>query len=256
MTVSPHRDDAAFSLGLAIGVWLSEGHAVEVMDCFTRSDFAPYSDAESLHPHDRLSYVTAVRGREEASWAKLYRGSLAITDLRLKDAPLRFRCSAEEVLGRLPSPTDKAVGVMQKALSRSGANAFVLPLALGRHVDHVTACESAIPATTGSAPCAFYEDLPYAARPGAAEGIENAVVDAAKLLGEPLLPMFVCAASGEPAAAVARKRKLALCYDSQISDDVVEQIAGFCLRYGGRERIWVNAAWQRAFSAHATEAVR
>ena len=261
VVVSPHRDDAAFSLGLAIGRWLADGHSVDILDCFTRSTYAPYSDADSLHPNDRLSYVTALRAREDAAWTKMYRGGLTITDLRLKDAPLRLRCSPYEVLGRPTSPTDKAIGVIQKGLSRSGAQAFVLPLALGRHVDHVTACESSIPTASGQAPCAFYEDLPYAARPGAAEEIDEVVVEAARLLGEPLVPVFVSEPLQDPAAAIERKRKMALCFDSQIDNDAVEQIAGFCARYSGRERLWVNVAWQRssvatAFVFNSPEAAR
>ena len=81
-----------------------------------------------------------------------------------------------------------------------------------------------------------------------AEAIDAAVVDAATLLGEPLQPFF---ASGEQdaAAATERKRKFARCYDSQIDEHTVEQIAGFCARYGGRERLWANAAWARMFAA-------
>jgi len=33
--LSPHRDDAAFSVGLAIAEWLNAGYAVEVVNCFT-----------------------------------------------------------------------------------------------------------------------------------------------------------------------------------------------------------------------------
>ncbi len=252
VVVSPHRDDAAFSVGLALDAWLAGGHSVEVMNVFTRSAYAPYSDAESLHSNDRLSYVTALRAREDLAWTKLYRGALSLADLRLKDAPLRFRCSADEVLGRPVSPSDKAFAVLQKGLSRSAGHAFVLPLALGRHVDHVTASEAAVRAA-GQLPCAFYEDLPYAARPDTADEIEaevgSAVVDAAALLGEPLQPVFAAQEAGDASASVARKRSFALCYDSQIDDNVVEQIAGFATRYGGRERMWANAAWQKVFPA-------
>jgi len=252
VVVSAHRDDAAFSLGLTIEAWLAGGHAVNVVSCFTRSAYAPYSDAESLHPNDRLSYVTAVRAREDTAWSKMYRGPLSLTNLRLKDAPLRFHCSADEVLGRPVSLTDKAFGVIQKGLSRSGGNAFVLPLALGAHVDHVTARDSSVPASAGQQPCALYEDLPYAARPGAEQSIEAAVIDAAALLGAPLHPVFATAEQ-DPDAATARKRRLAQNYDSQVDEATVEQIAGFCIRYGGRERLWANTAWLRAFAGQLGE---
>jgi hypothetical protein len=85
---------------------------------------------------------------------------------------------------------------------------------------------------------AFYEDLPYAARPGAARGIE-ALADS---IANDLRASFVCGKT-DVRAAEERKRCLALCYDSQIDHAVAEQIAGFCQRYGGRERLWVNRAW-------------
>ena len=103
-----------------------------------------------------------------------------------------------------------------------------------------------MPATAGQQPCAFYEDLPYAVSMSG-EAIDAAVVDAAALLGEPLQPFFA-AAEGDIAGAAERKRKIARQYDSQIDENTVEQIASFCLRYGGRERLWANAAWLRAFA--------
>gem|GEM_PF-6042353 len=34
------------------------------------------------------------------------------------------------------------------------------------------------------------------------------------------------------------------CYDSQIDESVTTEIAEFSRRYGGRERLWGNAAWR------------
>ena len=46
--------------------------------------------------------------------------------------------------------------------------------------------------------------------------------------------------------AVAKKRRVAWCYDSQIDEAATTGIAEFCRRYEGRERIWANAAWRAA----------
>jgi hypothetical protein len=43
--------------------------------------------------------------------------------------------------------------------------------------------------------------------------------------------------------AVGRRRRIAWCYDSQIDESATAEIAGFCRRYEGRERMWGNAAW-------------
>ncbi len=61
-----------------------------------------------------------------------------------------------------------------------------------------------------------------------------------------LQPVFAGGARGTEAAieeAVARKRRIAWCYDSQIDERATTEIAMFCRRYEGRERIWGNAAW-------------
>lgn len=248
--VSPHGEDAALSLGLAIGSWLEQGHSVEVVNCFTRSESAPYSDADSVHANDRMSFVTALRRREAEAWQKLYRsGKLTLTDLNLKDAPLRLHCPPEEVFSVAMNESDKAFAKIHKALEQSRAAAIVFPLGLGGHVDHRTAMLAATGVVAASA-VAFYEDQPYAAEPGAV--IDDTAQAAALLLGKPLEPVFAGEVS-DVDAAVARKRRMALCYVSQLDDAQVEQVAGFCAQYGGRERLWAGPRWRELFG---TQVVR
>ena len=245
VVLSPHRDDAAFSLGLNIGAWLEAGHRVEVVNCFTRSEYAPHAEFEFIHSNDRLPRVTALRLREDQSWQKMY-GARAprLTDLSLKDAPLRMHVSIHQVCGLAVNPEDKAMVKVPKAVAALGAEALVVPLALGAHVDHVTVREAMVRAGLAEGlPVAFYEDLPYAARPGAAEAIEAD----AMAVSEQLQAVFVTK-EGAVGVAVARKRRLALCYDSQIADEEADEIAAFCERYGGQERLWGNAAWRASES--------
>jgi hypothetical protein len=193
---SPHRDDAGFSVGLAVGSWLQRGHAVEVVNVFTRTEYAPYSDADSLHPNDRMSFASATRKREDEAWVKLYvgqlgRGKLTLTDLNLKDAPLRLHCSPDEVQQREPDLTEKVSSKIKRALEMSKADAFVLPLAVGNDVDHLTVRIACLPTDAQAFALAFYEDLPYAAREP--ESIE-AVVQATSLAAAvPLEATFVTA---------------------------------------------------------------
>ncbi len=246
--VSPHRGDAAFALALAVEAWLVQGHAVEVVSCFTRSEFAPYSDAGSLHANDRISFVTAVRKREDEAWRKQYGvAKLTLTDLNLKDAPIRLHCSPEKVFGRPADVSEKVVSKVRRALELSGAGALVLPLGLDGHVDHVSARDAAMPAQTSALPLAFYEELPYAARAGGEEALEAAVNQLSLTLQTELQPAFASSlqrAESAIEAAVLRKRRAAWCYDSQIDESVTTEIAEFCRRYGGRERLWANAAWR------------
>lgn len=241
LVLSPHYDDAAFSLGLSIACWLQCGHTITVVNCFTRSEYAPYADDVHLHPNDRMSRVTALRQKEDETWRRLYKGKLQTLALGLKDAPLRLHIDVQEVCAHEVNPADKAFAKIRRAIEQTKAQALLIPLALGQHVDHLTTRDAALLARGPDLPCAFYEDLPYAARPNVAETIEACagIVDvdvSAVFASEPL----------DPANAVLRKHRLALCYDSQIEDDVLDQIASFCLRYDGRERLWANRAWKQS----------
>jgi LmbE family N-acetylglucosaminyl deacetylase len=244
--VSAHRGDAALAVGLSIGAWLAAGHAVEVIACCTRSEWAPYSDAGSVHANDRMSFVSAVRRREDEAWAKLYPvgkgvGRLTLTDLNLKDAPLRLHIGADEVFGLSVNLADKAFVKIQRAVERSGAQALVAPLALDAHIDRLTARTAALAAWAGL-PLALYEDLPQAA---SSQTLEQAARSIATTVGMQLEPVFVGGpkSGDEIEAAVARKRRLAWCYDSQLDEATTAQIAEFCRGYAGRERLWASAAW-------------
>ena len=241
--VSPHRDDAALSLGLGVRAWLAAGHAVEVVNCFTRSDYAPFSDAESLHENDRMTYVTAVRGREDQAWKHTYKAlanRLTITDLNLKDAPRRLRVTADEVCTINIDPADKAMPKIARALGAMKMDALILPLAIGEHVDHRIARNAALSVAGDVGAFAFYEDLPYSARESAADDIPARAAELHAEMAEVIV--------GATADAFASKRKMAQCYDSQIDVAVCEQVAGFSERYGGGERIWANPAWLKAIA--------
>jgi hypothetical protein len=242
--VSPQRGDAAFALGLAVEAWLGRGHAVEVVSCFTRSEFAPYSDVGSVHANDRVSFVTAVRKREDEAWRKQHGAAkLTLTDLNLKDAPLRLHCGAEEVFGRAADGSEKVVGKIRRALEMSKPGALVLPLGLSGHVDYVTARDVALSALpVEGLPVAFYEELPYAADEGAEAAIEAVVAQLPLIVQSTLQPVFATEAMPSE-KAVARRRRIAWCYDSQIDESATAKIAEFCRRYEGRERMWGNAAW-------------
>lgn len=246
VVVSPHRDDAAFSLGLAIEHWLGKRNRVDVLNCFTQSQYAPYSDVENLHSNDRRSFASALRSREDVAWNKLMGGRLQITSLDLLDAPLRLSCSVDEAMKAEIRPGDRALsrvaGSLRKIAGKGefGSTAMLAPLAVGGHIDHRLVRQATLEALAGNGlPLAFYEDLPYAARPGG-EGEIEALVAAANL---GLEPVFLQPTAVDPAVSRARKHRLAECYDSQIDNIVAEQIAAFCERYAGRERVWANPAF-------------
>ena len=246
VVLSPHRDDAALALGLTIGAWLEQGHAVEVMNVFSRTEQAPFSDVDSLHGNDRVSFATAVRKREDESWVRLYqglpgKGRVTLSELNLKDAPLRLHCGLDEVF-REPEPTEKVMQKIKRALELSHSAVLVLPLGVGGHVDHLTVRQLALPVDMNVTPVAFYEDQPYSAQKPAL--VEQAVQAGALAAGAPLQAVFAAGPAADVGAALKRKRRMALCYDSQYEDATAEKIADYSVQYEGRERLWTNAAWR------------
>ena len=242
LVVSPHRDDAAFSLGLTIEGWCKAGYTVTVLNCFTQSDWAPFSDAGTLHSNDRVSFVTALRRREDIAWSKLLGANLHFHDLDLFDAPLRLSCAVEEVFAVDLRPGDRALTRVTGAIAKlaRGAAAVLAPLAIGNHVDHRIARQAALDAIAAwGLPLAFYEDLPYAAE----EGISDGVASEAAAVMPDLRSTFAGAPAADGAAAATRKARFAECYDSQIDSTVVHAIAKFSGQYEGRERLWVSPAW-------------
>jgi hypothetical protein len=242
--VSPHRGDAAFALGLSIEGWLRRGQTVEVLNCFTRSEFAPYSDVQSVHENDRMSFATAVRKREDEAWRKLYRTpKLILTDLNLKDAPARLHCAPEDVFRRQADTSEKLTSKIRKALALSNAGALVLPLACSTHVDYVSARDTALLDRTEMTPLAFYEELPLALHVTRAQ-TEAALEHLRRELRSELHEKSVCDDAGSTAEPlVGRRREFALCYDSQIDEKATNEIAAFCRTKALREPLWVNPAW-------------
>jgi LmbE family N-acetylglucosaminyl deacetylase len=230
-------------------------HTVTILNVFTRSRYAPYSDAAFVHENDELSYVSAMRLREDELFVrritetlpKGLKNNLHMVDLNLKDAPIRLRIPLEELSDTPVNPADHAIEKIRKALtkqSEAGAmEALVLPAALGNHIDHLTVREVAAPFTT-NIPSAFYEDLPYAAtHPSAATDLESFRETAAERNG-PLSPVIFRIES-----AMERKQKLVLGYASQIDTEAGTLISNFATRYDGGERLWANQSWIDAFTS-------
>ena len=253
LILSPHRGDAAFSLSLAITNWLAARHTVTILNVFTRSLHAPFSDAEFVHENDRMSYVSAMRLREDGLFvqrlqqnlSKSAKTNLRMVDLNLKDAPIRLRCPIEDICDRPVNPDDPAIEKIRKAITRqseAGAmDALVVPLALGEHVDHLTVRAAALPLTP-TLPSAFYEDLPYAAtHPSATTDLSALREEVTTRLNEPLTPTLC----QHPSAAELKHRLLTL-YASQLNDEAATRITDFGRRYQGGERLWANEQWRKA----------
>jgi hypothetical protein len=202
--------------------------------------------------------------------SRMQKQHLHMVDLNLKDAPIRLRILHDALYDTPVNPEDPAIEKIRKALTRqselSSLDALVLPAALGHHVDHLTVREAALP-LTATLPSAFYEDLPYAASHPSATADLDALQNAAAKIGEPLTPILyptqtptqsesLPEAEGEAqstatvqAERIARKRRLALGYASQIDEQTATLIANFATRYHAAERLWANQQWLEAFAS-------
>lgn len=242
--LSPHRDDAAFSLSLSISHWLAVGHSVTILNVFTRSEYAPYSDAETKPQAERLDYVSALRKREDAKFLAALGDGVTMVDLDVVDAPIRLKCDASIVCDMDVRSDDPAISQVQAGLAKlikGDDTALVLPLGLGHHVDHRTARDASLETST-KVPCAFYEELPYAMRDGVRVDLSRFREDASTRLHEEL---FAVQCHGKHTRPTEFKRRVALGYVSQIDEELADAIANFSHRYHGAERLWANDAWMK-----------
>jgi hypothetical protein len=165
-----------------------------------------------------------------------------MVDLDVADAPIRLKCDASIVCDMDVMADDPAIARVQDGLAKlvKGDDvALALPLGLGHHVDHRTARDAVLEAST-RVPCAFYEELPYAMRDGVRVDLSRFREDASTRLHEALYPVQCHGTHTRPAEW---KRRLALGYASQIDAAMADAIANFSHRYHGAERLWANEAW-------------
>jgi hypothetical protein len=238
--------------------WLTARHTVTLLNVFTRSRYAPYSDAAFVHENDELSYVSAMRLREDElflrrmkeSLPKGLKNNLHMLDLNLKDAPIRLRVPLDQLCYTPVNPADPSIEKIRKALTRQSElgtmEAIVVPAGLGSDVDHLTVREASLP-FTASLPTAFYEDLPdLAIRSSAPSDLE--VLSSTAIERNDPLTEVICRTDETAADAVVRKRKLVLNYASQIDEDAGVLISDFANQYEGGERLWANKLWHSSFS--------
>jgi LmbE family N-acetylglucosaminyl deacetylase len=230
--VSPHFDDACFSLGAALLSWTRDQHDVDILDCFTVSNFLP--GESDCNP----AAVSLLRRLEEASFVQRLGRNIRYSDLGETDAPLRLSCSLNDVFGRTAADDPDELSRLRSALRIvAGSEALVIPLAAGRHIDHELAKSAAIDLVRDHA-VAFYEDLPYSAQLA-----DHDIMELARIAGDqlkrPLVPVVfgsgvLSSISWEEKAALVRL------YKSQVTAEVEAAIRQQFERYGGGERLWAD----------------
>lgn len=236
--LSPHRDDAAFSLSMSLSRWTGRKIQLRVVNFFTRSEYAPYT------PSACKSAVASIRKREDLTVLSNIDKQILVKAHDLLDAPLRFGIPAEAVCRH-------EVGLLQERDERDRLRAYVrqyfvrgfviAPLGLGGHVDHLAINQAAI-ASSRPGRLGFYEDLPYATWTTEAS-LRERVLEIERALCTILSPAVI----RTNGCAVSRKVRTIRRYRSQISREEAVAIARYSLKYNRGERIWTpkhNRAWQ------------
>jgi LmbE family N-acetylglucosaminyl deacetylase len=166
--VSPHLDDAAFSVGGTLAALADAGHQVTVVTCLTASvpDPAGFALAcqldKGLGPD--VDYMALRRAEDTAAMAVL--GATPV-HLDLPEAPHRGYSSAADLCAGVHDG-DEVWRDVAARLGALDADLWLAPQGLGGHVDHLQVGRAV--AALGR-PVLWWRDSPYvlrdpAARPG------------------------------------------------------------------------------------------
>ncbi|WP_347302547.1 PIG-L family deacetylase [Croceibacterium sp. TMG7-5b_MA50] len=165
VAVSPHLDDAAFSIGGFLAARARGGDQVTIVTCFTGNVAEPAGFALACQldkglPSD-VDYMALRRAEDLAACAVI--GAEAI-HLPLLEAPHRGYANALELFGTR-HPDDNALAPLTRQLAeqvtRLQPDLLLGPMAIGDHVDHWLVRDAL--ARTGQV-VELWEDWPYLTR--------------------------------------------------------------------------------------------
>ncbi len=166
VAVSPHLDDAAFSVGGALARLHDAGHDVTVVTCFTASVPDPTGFALACQTDKGLApdidYLRLRRAEDVQAQAVL--GTTPV-HLPLLEAPHRGYDSAPALFAGVRDD-DRVWQDVADALRPYDADLWLAPQGLGSHVDHLQVVRAV---ASLRRPTAWWRDAPYVLRqPGAA----------------------------------------------------------------------------------------
>jgi hypothetical protein len=230
LIVSPHFDDAPLSLGQSMIDGALSRHRVTVGVVFGRTNWVRW-----FHPtRSRAPIAGAIRRAEELHAAARFRYRLRIANL--EEALLRLDTTDASVyldpnFDPTASPTLPDVLDVVERWSLD-ADQVILPLGVGRHIDHTLCAAVARDLAHRGTPVAFYEERPYRAHVD-----DDEVASLASRLG---LDLERRDASGD----ITSMKRRRLFYPSQF-DSLFESAIALDQSEGRREHVWVpaDAAW-------------
>ena len=168
LAVSPHLDDAAFSVGGTLAALATGGAEVTVVTCFTRSVPEPTGFALACQTDKGLGpevdYLQLRREEDRAAMAVL--GAEPV-HLDLPEAPHRGYESGPERFAGV-RPDDAVWRQVVGLLSDLRADLWLAPQGLGGHVDHLQVLRAV---ASLDRPVLWWRDSPYVLRdPSAVPG--------------------------------------------------------------------------------------
>jgi LmbE family N-acetylglucosaminyl deacetylase len=242
--ISPHLDDATLSCGGRIWQQTQAGERVLVVTIFAGAPAldAPLSPfAQEMHARWGLADPVAARREEDAAALALLGAEGVywsyVDYIYRQTAEGRFLCDGEEALFGEVHPAEDALiaELVDRLRELAQEGTIYAPLAVGHHIDHQIVRR----VMKGLAGVIYYEDYPYAAKPGMLE---------AALEGEQWQAELV-ALSQE---ALETKIAAIVCYGSQLTSlewadavDMAAAVRAFAQQTGGSElaeRYWQPTA--------------
>ena len=160
--LSPHRDDAVFSLAFFLDRLAGRQMRITVVNIFTRSAYGPRCALDHETSEDRRLRISMLRAHEDRRAFRILNPEIRVLDHSLLDAPLRRETPVESVLGPNSVPVLEAETKLlaRRLLPHITHSLILCPLGLGGHVDHLTVKAAALNLSPGRR-LAFYEDVPY-----------------------------------------------------------------------------------------------
>ncbi len=225
--LSPHRDDAVFSLYFSLSAWARRSVRIRIVNFFTVSAYAPRAMLPLEQDNADQQAVSYIRRREDRQAFRRINPNIEVSDLGLLDAPIRLNLAVDAVckLNDDVVESGHSGDLVKKHICKlSSSRLFLAPLGLGNHVDHLAVRAAALEQVPGSK-LAFYEDLPYATWTPETS-LRQRVSEVERAAGFGLKPRTVNGNSSVP----AKLREL-LVYSSQITREEGRSIARFAIRY-------------------------
>jgi alpha-1,6-mannosyltransferase len=163
VVLSPHLDDACFSLG---GFLTAVGRGV-LINIFTRSTFLVRPPSPPLSEQ----VVSDIRKREDIAFAK--RSGLVRHDMGIAEPPIEGRepfdlSHLETDVARITAPLLAKLDEVANSSEVRGRRVLFCPMGIGRHVNHCATLEVILrnfERVLAGYELMFYEDQPYAAHP-------------------------------------------------------------------------------------------